>query len=241
MIRLAAGSETGSPLWFLSRGSGVVVLVLLTIVVVLGVLTRRGAAGRGFTFVLAAVHRNAALLAVALLAVHLVTAVLDPYVTIRWFDALVPFVGRYRPMWLGLGALALDLLIALVLTSLVRLRLGARWWKRVHWVGYLSWPAAVVHGAGTGSDTASPWNLVLVATCVTAVVVALFLRARVLGERARGRGVLVRTTAVGAALAFGGWLVVGPLAPGWAARSGTPPKPTPPKSVQAAVPSAVLP
>ena len=229
IAHLAATGGAGSPLWYLSRGSGVVVLVLLTVVVVLGIVTRRGTGGRGFTFVAGTLHRNASLLAVALLVVHVVTAVLDPYVTIRWADALIPFAGVYRPIWLGFGALALDLLIALVVTSLVRLRLGVLWWRRIHWAAYLAWPAALLHGAGTGSDTTTSWDLVLTAGCVGAVVVAVLVRVRLLGDRRRIQGVLVRATALGGALAFGGWLVVGPLAPGWTARAGTP-KQKPPAS-----------
>jgi methionine sulfoxide reductase heme-binding subunit len=226
---LAASGGAGSPLWFLSRGSGVVVVVLLTVVVVLGVVTRRGTGARGFTFVASALHRNASLLAVALLVVHIVTAVLDPYVTIRWVDAFVPFTGLYRPLWLGFGALALDLLIALVITSLLRLRLGVSWWRRIHWAAYLAWPVALLHGAGTGTDTTSTWDLALTSCCVAAVVAAVLFRARLLGDRFRIRGAVVRLTALGGALAFGGWLVLGPLAPGWAARSGTP-APKPPAS-----------
>jgi sulfoxide reductase heme-binding subunit YedZ len=223
-------------LWFLSRGSGVVVVVLLTVVVVLGVVTRRGTGGRGFTFVAGALHRNASLLAVALLVVHVVTAVLDPYVTIRWVDALVPFAGLYRPVWLGFGALALDLLIALVITSLLRLRLGVSWWRRIHWAAYLAWPVALLHGAGTGTDTTTTWDLVLTACCVAAVVVAVLVRARLLGDRFRIRGTVVRLTALGGALAFGGWMVLGPLAPGWSARSGTPKAKPPASASSVAVP-----
>jgi sulfoxide reductase heme-binding subunit YedZ len=223
---LAATSAGGSALWYLSRGTGVVVLVLLTIVVALGVLTRRGASPRGFTFVAGEVHRNASLLAMAFLGVHIVTAVIDPNAPIRWVDAIVPFGCAYRPVWLGLGALAFDLLVALVVTSLLRLRLGLRWWKRVHWLAYLSWPAAVLHGAGTGSDTRTSWDLSLVTVCVATVVAAVFVRAGTLRSRSPLHSTLVRATALAGALAFGGWMIVGPLAPGWSARAGTP-KPAP--------------
>lgn len=195
-LRLAASSGVGSPLWFLSRGSGVVVLVLLTVVVVLGVVTRRGTGARGLTFVAGAVHRNASLLAVALLAVHVGTAVLDPYAPIRWLDAVVPFGSAYRPLWLGLGALALDLLVALVLTSLLRQRLGLRRWRLVHWTAYLAWPVAVVHGAGTGSDATTWWSLALTAACAVAVAMAVVLRIRLAGDRLRVHGVAVRGSAL---------------------------------------------
>jgi hypothetical protein len=210
-------------LWYLNRGTGVVSLVLLTIVVVLGVVTRRGARPGGpSVFVAAAVHRNASLLTVALLVVHVAVAVVDPYAPIRAVDALVPFVSQYRPLWLGLGALAFDLLLALVLTSLLRVRIGRRSWRAVHWLAYLSWPVAVLHGLGTGTDTPTGWALLITAGCVLAVAAAVVVRARMLADRLPGRSAGVIGAAVLAPLALLGWLVLGPLAPGWAARSGTP-------------------
>ena len=210
-------------LWYLNRGTGIVSLVLLTIVVVLGVVTRRGARPGGpSVFVAAAVHRNASLLTVVLLVVHVLVAVADPYAPIRLVDALVPFVSQYRPLWLGLGALAFDLLLALVVTSLLRVRIGRRSWRAVHWLAYLSWPVAVLHGLGTGTDTPSGWALLITGGCVLAVAAAVVVRARMLAGRLPGRSAGVIGAAVLGPLALLGWLVLGPLAPGWAARSGTP-------------------
>ncbi|HSR22377.1 MAG TPA: ferric reductase-like transmembrane domain-containing protein, partial [Candidatus Eisenbacteria bacterium] len=140
-------------LWYLSRATGVVSLVLLTLVVLLGVTVNRQGRLPGLPrFAVAGLHRNAALLAVSLLVVHVGTAVYDPYVTIRWVDALVPFVSSYRPFWLGLGAFAVDLLLAVILTSLLRLSIPRRAWRATHWLAYAAWPVALVHGLGTGPD-----------------------------------------------------------------------------------------
>jgi sulfoxide reductase heme-binding subunit YedZ len=220
----AQSSGSGSPLWYLSRGTGIVCLVLLTLVVALGVLTRRGAPSGGQTFVLAGIHRNASLLVLCLLAVHIVTSVLDPYAPISMVDAVLPFGSAYRPLWLGLGALAFDLLIALVVTSLLRLRIGLRWWRGVHWLAYLAWPVAVLHGLGTGSDTSSGWALAITAGCVLAVAAAVLTRARMLDDRLAGRRAGAIAAATIGPLALAGWLLIGPLAPGWAARAGTPPQ-----------------
>ena len=91
---------------------------------------------------------------------------LDSFAPIRLIDAVIPFASTYRPLWLGLGALSFDLLIALVVTSLVRRRLGYRAWRTIHWLAYASWPVAVFHGLGTGSDTKVWWMLALTAACV---------------------------------------------------------------------------
>jgi methionine sulfoxide reductase heme-binding subunit len=142
---------TSSPaLWYLTRGTGVISLVLLTLSVVLGVTEVVRFASAGWPrFVLAALHRNAALLATAFVAAHVLTSVVDSYAPIRIVDVFVPFVGAYRPIWLGLGALAFDLLFALVITSLLRERLGYRTWRAVHWTAYACWPVAFLHGLAT--------------------------------------------------------------------------------------------
>jgi methionine sulfoxide reductase heme-binding subunit len=220
-----ASPGSGSALWYLSRGTGVVSLILLTIVMVLGVLGRRGAQpGAVQAFVFVTLHRNASILVMVLLAVHVVSAVLDPYAPIRLIDAVIPFVSAYRPVWLGFGALAFDLLIALVATSLLRTRLGVRRWRAVHWSAYVAWPVAAVHGLGTGTDTSSGWALLITGGCVIAVVVSVVVRARMISDRLPGRSAAITGAAVFAPLVLVGWLLIGPLAPGWAARSGTPGK-----------------
>jgi sulfoxide reductase heme-binding subunit YedZ len=212
-----------SPLWYLTRGTGLVTVVLLTVSVVLGIVqVRRWAPGGSPRFALVTLHRTTSLLVVALLAVHVATAVLDRFAPIRLIDAVLPFAGRYRPLWLGLGALAHDLLVTHTLTSLVRHRLGLRAWRGVHWLAYACWPVALVHGWGTGSDARTGWMLLTTLSCAGAVAVAGASR---LADGWREH-VRVRGAAAGAGLALAVvlaiWLPQGPLAAGWARRSGTP-------------------
>jgi len=167
----------GPMLWFLNRGTGIVLLMLMTLSVVLGVGSVRSRAGRGTPgFVRNVVHRNVALLAVAMVAVHVVSAVVDSYVDIRWWDALVPWGGLYQPVWLGLGALALDLLLAVFVTSLLRTRLPHTAWRLVHWASYLAWVIAVVHGLGIGTDSEATWSIMITAGCVVVVALAVAIR-----------------------------------------------------------------
>ncbi len=167
----------GPMLWFLNRGTGIVLLVLMTISVVLGVLSARSRAGGAAPgFVRSLVHRNVALLAVALLVVHVTSAVVDTYVDIRWWDVVVPWGGLYQPFWLGLGALSFDLLAAVTITSLLRTRLPHSLWRLVHWVGYLAWGIAVIHGIGIGTDSDAQWSVALTVACVVAVGLAVVVR-----------------------------------------------------------------
>ena len=166
-----------SALWYLTRATGAVTLLLLTVSVVLGVATVGRLQTAGWPrFVVEGLHRNVSLLAILVLLVHIVTSVLDPFASIHLIDAVVPFTASYRPLWLGLGAFASDLLIAIALTSVVRRRLGHGAWRATHWLAYLCWPVAVLHTVGTGSDVKQVWLLALTAACIVAVIVAVWAR-----------------------------------------------------------------
>jgi len=164
-------------LWYTTRGAGAVSLVLLSAVVVLGLLARVRFETRGWPrFLSAAVHGDLALMTLGFLLLHIVTAVVDPFTHLGLVAALVPFGSYYRTFWLGLGVIAFEMLIAIVATSLLRTRLGARAWRAIHWLAYASWPVAVVHGIGTGTDGTARWMLVIDVLCVGAVGAALVWR-----------------------------------------------------------------
>jgi sulfoxide reductase heme-binding subunit YedZ len=214
---------TNRSLWYLARGTGVVSLVLVTAVVVLGIGGRAGTgASRLPRFATALLHRNLSLLALVFLLVHILTSVLDPFAAIAWSDALVPLAASYRPLWLGLGALAFDLLLALAITSVMRGRIGLRTWRAIHWLAYACWPIALLHGLGTGSDVRTRWMLWVAAACVASIVAAVCLRL----AATRSIEPVWRIASVGAVLVgvllLAGWLESGPLQPGWARHAGTP-------------------
>ena len=173
---------TGPFLWYANRGTGVVLLVLLTVTTLLGVLATRGAAGgRVPRFLTQAVHRSLSLACAALLLAHVTTAVVDEYVDIRWWQAVVPVGATYRPLWLGLGTVAFDLVLVVVATSLLRARLPHRAWRTLHVSAYACWVLSVVHGLGIGTDASSPWARTTGLVCVVAVGLAAGLRVTGLG------------------------------------------------------------
>ena len=165
------------PVWYLMRASGVVSLLLLTIVSALGVATvgrwRPGSVPR---FVTLGLHRSVSLLAVAFLAVHVLTAVIDPDATVAAIAVVVPAPSDRYGLWLGLAALAFDLVVALVITSLLRHRIAPRVWRAVHYAAYLAWPVALLHGAGMGTDSSSAWMLAVDAACIAIFGGAVALR-----------------------------------------------------------------
>jgi methionine sulfoxide reductase heme-binding subunit len=175
---------TGSTVfWYASRATGIVALLLLTAVLVLGlVVTRQGRIPGLPRFAVTSLHRNLSLLAVAFIAVHVLTAVLDTYVSIPLASALIPFTSGYERFWLGLGAVSLDLVLAMIATSLIRGRLNRRLWQAVHLLAYLSWPVALAHGIAAGKDMRQGRLLALAVCCVLVVVAAVAWR---LGSAAR--------------------------------------------------------
>jgi sulfoxide reductase heme-binding subunit YedZ len=222
---MVAVATTGpSVYWYLARGTGAVALVLLTVSVVLGVLgtLRFAVAPRWPRFAIDTLHRDVSLLVIVLLVVHILTSVLDSFAPIRLTDSVIPFISSYRPLWMGLGALAFDMLLALVVTSLLRRRVGYRGWRLVHWLAYASWPVAVLHGLGTGSDTKVWWMLALTAACVAAVTVATLVRISRTDGVPEGLRAPAATAAVVAPIAIAIFAIAGPLQPGWAGRAGTP-------------------
>ncbi len=167
----------GPALWFANRGTGVVLLVVVTLSTVLGVLSTARASSRLWPrFLTQGLHRNVALLAVALTVAHAATAVIDEYVDIRWWQALVPFGATYRPFWLSLGTLAFDLMLAAAATSLLRHRMRHGLWRAIHVSTYAVFALGVVHGIGIGTDTGEPWSVAVTVGCVVAVLLAAATR-----------------------------------------------------------------
>lgn len=163
-------SLNGPGLWYVTRATGIVTLLMLTFSVFLGVATRsRRSTRRLPRFLLVGLHRNVSLMVMVLLALHVLTTVIDSYTDISLLDAFVPFLSQYRGIYLGLGALAGDVLIVLVLTSVVRERIGHRTWKALHWLSYLCWPVALVHAWGTGTDPGAAWGRWIGYACVAFV------------------------------------------------------------------------
>ena len=213
-----------SAYWYLARATGAVALLLLTVSVVLGILgsLRFSSGPRWPRFAIDSLHRDTSLLVIVLLVLHVVTSVLDAFAPIKLTDAIIPFATPYRPLWMGLGALSFDLLIALVVTSLMRRRLGYRSWRAIHWLAYASWPIAVLHGLGTGTDAKTWWMLLLTIGCVAAVVIAVLARIARADPSRSGLRAGTAALAVATPLGIAIFALAGPLAHGWARRAGTP-------------------
>ena len=161
-------------LWYVARGTGVVAVIMLTTSVVLGVLTTmRWSSHRWPRFVTATLHKNISLLSVVFLATHILSTVFDSVSPVHLVNAIVPFSGSYRPLGVGLGVVAVDLLAALVITSVLRRYIGYRIWRAVHWSAYACWPFAMLHGLQAGSDASTPWARAVYLACAGSMLAAV--------------------------------------------------------------------
>jgi methionine sulfoxide reductase heme-binding subunit len=164
-------ATSSTALWYATRATGVVALVLLTGTLVLGILTAGRARSRSWpAFAQADLHKRVSLLAMVFLAFHVLTSVLDTYVHVGWAAIIVPFGSPYRPVWTGLGTVGVDLMLAVALSSALRQRISAATWRGIHWLAYGSWPVAMAHSLGMGTDAAQLWMDSLAAACTLAVV-----------------------------------------------------------------------
>lgn len=216
---------TPSPLWFATRAAGTVTLLLLTGTVVLGLSTTVRLRGTIWPkYVNNPLHRNVSILTLVFLGLHIVTSLLDPFAKLGIKDATIPLASSYRPVWLGLGVVAMELCVALAVSTALKRFIGQTAWRTIHWTSYICWPVAVLHGLGTGSDARRGWFLLVNIACVMAVFAAMVNYRLIYGWPKRP--VLRLSAAVLSALGVVWltlWTINGPMAPGWARIAGTPP------------------
>jgi sulfoxide reductase heme-binding subunit YedZ len=168
---------SNTTLWYTARGTGFVAAILLTASVALGILTSmRWSAPTWPRFVTSSLHKNISLLSVVFLSVHVATVILDSASPVGPLNALIPFTGSYRPLGIGLGVVAVDLLAALVISSLLKKRISHRLWRTIHWSAYACWPIAMLHGLDSGSDAATAWAQLVYGTCAALVMAGVARR-----------------------------------------------------------------
>ncbi len=170
-------ATTSTAFWYTTRATGIVALVLLTATMVLGILTAGRVKSRSWpAFAQADLHKRVSILAMVFLAIHVLTSILDTYVHVGWASAIVPFASPYRPLWTGLGTVGVDLMVAVAVSSALRQRISARTWRGIHWLAYGSWPVAMAHSLGMGTDATKLWFDALAGVCALAVAGSLAWR-----------------------------------------------------------------
>ncbi len=176
-------------LWYTTRATGIVALILLTATMVLGLVTTNRARARNWPgFAQQEMHRRLSIIAVVFLAIHVLTSILDTFVSISWLTLVIPFTSSYGRFWVGVGTISLDLMVAVFISSLLRARIRPCTWRALHWLAYLSWPLALAHTFGMGTDAGESWVIILAIVCIAAVGAGLVWRLRVTGHHADQQG-----------------------------------------------------
>jgi sulfoxide reductase heme-binding subunit YedZ len=179
---------SSTALWYATRATGLMAMILLTLTMVLGITTTTRARARNWPgFAQQELHRRISMIAVVFVGLHVLTSVLDTYVSISWAAIVIPFTSSYARLWVGVGAVSLDAMIAVFVSSLLRARMRPGTWRAVHWLAYLSWPVALAHTFGMGTDAGEPWVLALGGACAAAVAAALVWRTRQANRQASAR------------------------------------------------------
>jgi sulfoxide reductase heme-binding subunit YedZ len=138
--------------WYATRAAGIVAWALIAITLLGGLQLSTRLVRRPAPAWVLDVHRFVAGLAVALVGVHLVALVLDPFVKFGIAELLVPFASSYKPGAVSLGIAALYLLLAVELTSLAMRKMSRRLWHAVHLSSFPLFVLATLHGLTAGTD-----------------------------------------------------------------------------------------
>ena len=172
----------GSVWWYVARSSGIVAWGLAALAVLWGLLLSTKVMGRRVRpNWLLDLHRFLGGLTVVFIAVHLLGLVLDPYVDFGAVQILVPLASSWKPVAVAWGVVAMYLLLAVEVTSLLRSRIPKKWWKAVHFSSYAIFILGTVHLLTAGTDRHSPvllWTVV-----ATSVAVAAMTLVRVITPR----------------------------------------------------------
>jgi len=168
--------------WYMARSSGVVAWALVAAAVIWGLLlTTRLLGGRTAPRWLLDLHRFLGGLAVSFTAIHLIGLVADTYTHFGPSELLVPLASAWKPWPVALGVVAMYLLAAVEVTSLVMKRLPRRFWRWVHLTSFGSFWLATIHGVTAGTDTKNP--VLWVSYLVVGAVVLFLTVFRVLADR----------------------------------------------------------
>ncbi len=215
-----AATASISPLWYVSRSAGYIGLILLGLIGVLGIITAGNLKiAHGTKFLTPDLHRSLSLLAMVVLAIHVGAAVADKYSFIGIKDVFVPFFSAYRPIWVGIGAIAVDLGLAVMITSLVRVRMGYRSWKLVHWASYPIFALSIVHGLGSGTDTSLWFSKFIYLAVGGVILLAIISRLVARQDLVIGKKAALLGTSLAVPLVIIAWTVSGPLGVNWPKRA----------------------
>lgn len=182
---------TSPYLWYSTRATGLVAMVLLTVVVCLGALVAMRVGGSYIgRFELNEVHRSLSMLAMVFVGLHVITTVADSYVSTGPLSIVVPLTSSYKRLDVSLGAVGFDLLLAVWISSLLKVRIKNQSWRFIHWFSWVAVGTAILHALQTGTDTHKGVGWDVAIACLGSSALAGAARALFRPTRAGGRTAL---------------------------------------------------
>lgn len=158
------GAQTGRMTWYITRAAGIITYLLLWFSTIwgLGVASKifDRFLNRSFTFDF---HEFISLLSLGFLGLHIVVLTADTYLPYNLAQLLVPFLSPYRPLWVGIGVLALYLSALVTVTYYLRQRIGMKTFRSIHVASLVAYLAALFHGIFSGTDSSMPAMLLVYA------------------------------------------------------------------------------
>jgi methionine sulfoxide reductase heme-binding subunit len=182
-------------IWYVARGSAVAAEIALSFALVIGMLLGAGVKSPAWPMAASKhVHRAVAIAASCLIGLHIAAILADSFIHFSPLDAVVPFRAPYRGLWVGLGTIAFDALILLLVATALRRRMPYGVWRLLHRLAFPIWVLAVIHGLGAGTDAPAAWLQLITASCIAVVGAGFLMRLRFRPLAALG---LAATGAVG--------------------------------------------
>lgn len=163
--------------WLVSRASGIIALLLISLSVLMGLamatkLLRRSELKRG----VARLHEHVALTTLLAIGAHGLSLLGDHWLKPGWGGITLPFAMSYRPQFTGIGIIGGYLALLLGPTFYLRRRIGARRWRKLHSLIVIAWLTSAVHTLGAGSDARKLWLQALVVAPGVPIIYLLVLR-----------------------------------------------------------------
>lgn len=186
-LTLGATSASDSVVWYLTRTAAISSYMVLAMLVSLGLVqsyARR--AGERIFWMVDEAHQWLGTLFAALTALHILSLLVDPYISFSWLNLVVPLDEPYRPLAVGLGEVALWSMALVLSTSWLRKHLPHRFWRAFHYFSFVTFGLVTAHGVLAGTDSGETWMFAvyIAAGALVALLTVLRMFPHLFSERA---------------------------------------------------------
>ncbi|MDR7239789.1 putative ferric reductase [Neobacillus drentensis] len=138
--------------WYMIRATGLAASLLLYLSVIIGLYSQVQKKRKQKVTISLFLHESLANWALYLVIGHVGFLLIDSYISLQWFEVLIPFNTDYKPLPMALGALSFYFLIMTIVTSKVRKKIGYQKWRKLHALNPILYIFVTIHGLLIGTD-----------------------------------------------------------------------------------------